>query len=417
MAGALTSGATTPPAVRIGAGAVVIAVVTVLPMFLTAGLAVQIGTDLGFPPSALGIAPGAFFGAMVVASPFAGRLVDRMGAVRAVRWAVVVISAVLVLIAATTRSLPLLAGYLALAGVANAVAQPATNQLLAQHIPRQRQGAAYGAKQSAIPVASMLAGLAVPALALTVGWRWAFAAFAVLAALAACWPFRTSRGQVRVGTADIFDIRLPRRTLVLLAVGVSFAAAGGSTLAIFMVASAVDTGLDEASAGLLFALASATGIAARLLSGLRADQRGRNHLWFVSLMLVVGAIGIGFLATGHLGMFVVGAPIAFGAGWGWPGVFILSIVNLHPTNPGAATALTQIGTSAGCVFGPLTFGALAGAWSYQIAWGVDAAVLLLAAGVLLAGRRQVLAHLSTLPSDSLPWRSHAGPTRERRAAT
>jgi MFS family permease len=416
VAGALTSGTSGGPVVRVGAGAVVIAVVTVLPMFLTAGLAVQIGTDLGFAPSALGIAPGAFFGAMVLTSPFAGRLVNRLGAVRAIRWAVVVISAVLVLTAATTQSLPVLAGYLALAGVANAMAQPATNLLLAQHIPRNRQGTAYGAKQSAIPIASMLAGLAVPALALTVGWRWAFAAFAVIAALAACWPFQTARGLVRTSAADIFDIRLPRRTLVLLAVGVSFAAAGGSTLAIFMVASAVDTGLAEASAGLLFALASGVGIAARLLSGLRADQRGRNHLWFVSLMLVVGAVGVGFLATDHLTLFVVGAPIAFGAGWGWPGVFILSIVNLHPTNPAAATALTQIGTSAGCVVGPLTFGALAGTWSYQAAWGATAAALLLAAAVLLVGRRQVLAHLSTIPSDSLPWRSQTRSTTERRAA-
>lgn len=416
MAGSLSSGLSRGRTVRVGGGAVLIAVVTVLPMFLTAGLAVQMGADLGFPPSALGIAPGAFFGAMVVASPFAGRLVSQVGPVRAVRWAVLAIATVLVLTASTARSLPALAGYLALAGLANAVAQPATNELLAQHIPRHRQGTAYGAKQSAIPIASMLSGLAVPALALTVGWRWAFAAFALVAVLAACWPFRTTRAQARAQAADIFDIGLPRRTLVLLAVGVSFAAAGASALAIFMVATAVDTGLEEASAGLLFALASGVGIVARLLSGLRADQRGRNHLWFVSVMLMCGAVGAGLMATGHPALFVVGAPIAFGAGWGWPGVFILSIVNLHPTNPAAATALTQIGTSAGCVVGPLTFGALAGVWSYQGAWGVNTVVLLLAAGVLLLGRRQVLAHLSTLPSDSLPWRSQTRSTTERRTA-
>ncbi len=35
----------------------------------------------------------------------------------------------------------------------------------------------------------MLSGLAVPLLALTVGWQWAFATFAVVAALTSLWPF------------------------------------------------------------------------------------------------------------------------------------------------------------------------------------------------------------------------------------
>lgn len=412
MAGTLTAGGSRGPILRISVGSVVIAVIAVLPMFLTAGLAVQIGADLGFPPSALGIAPAAFFGAMVLGSPFAGRVVERLGAVRAIRGVVLIVSVILALMAATADSLLVLASFLAIAGMANALAQPATNQLLAQCVPRTRQGVAYGAKQSAIPVASMLAGLAVPVLGLTFGWRWAFAAFAVCAACAALWPF----GQLHMGSgsepAPLSEIGLPRRVLLVLAVGVSFAAAGGSTLAIFMVASAVDIGWDEAGAGLLFAVASAVGIAARLLSGVRADQRGRNHLWFVSLMLVVGAAGVAVLILDNQVLFAIGAPIAFGAGWGWPGVFILSIVNLHPTSPAAATALTQIGTSAGCVFGPLTFGAVAQHWSYDAAWAVNAGALLVAAGVILIGRRQVLDHLATLPSGVVPWRDPNQPTNQ-----
>jgi MFS family permease len=194
--------------------------------------------------------------------------------------------------------------------------------------------------------------------------------------------------------------------LLVLAVGVSFAAAGGSSLAIFMVASAVDSGWNEGSAGLLFAGASAVGIAARLLSGFRADQRGRNHLWVVMLMLVAGAIGVAALAPGNEVLFAVGAPLAFAAGWGWPGVFILSIVRLNPAAPAAATGLTQVGTSAGCVFGPLTFGALAQHASYGMAWAVAALTMLTAALVILIGRKQVLTHLSTLPTGVIP-RRHA----------
>lgn len=394
MAGALTSGPSRRAVLTVGAGAVGVSVVSVLPMFLTAGLAVQIGDDLGFSASRLGSAPAAFFGAMVLTSPFAGRFVDAVGPVRAIRGVGIAVAVLLMLIAATARSFPALVGLLALAGTANALAQPATNQLVAHRIPRARQGFAYGAKYSAIPIASMLAGLAVPMLGLTVGWRWAFASFAVAAVLATLWPFGPAPSTTaRSELAEALDVRLPRRLLLLLAAGVGLAAASGSSLAIFMVASAVDSGWSEGDAGLLFAAASSVGVGARLLAGLHADRRRRNYLRSVAVMLAAGAVGVLLLATGLPLLFAAGAPLAFGAGWGWPGLFILAVVTLNRSAPAAATGLTQTGTSAGCVLGPLGFGLLAGHASYAVAWTVDGAVLLLAAGVILVGRRQVLSHL------------------------
>lgn len=198
-------------------------------------------------------------------------------------------------------------------------------------------------------------------------------------------------------------MRLPRRILLVLSVGVGLAAAGGNSLAIFMVSSAVATGWDEATAGLLFAGASVVGIVARLLSGFRADHRGRNHLWVVILMLVVGAMGVAALVPGSVWLFAVGAPVAFGAGWGWPGLFILAIVRLNPSMPAAATGLTQTGTAAGSVFGPLAFGALAQSYSYAISWTVTALALLTAAAVIYLGRRKARGYLAALPSGTLPW--------------
>jgi MFS family permease len=313
----------------------------------------------------------------------------------------------LILIALTAHTLPVLIVYLGIAGIANALAQPATNQLVAHRIPLVRQGAAYGAKYSAIPVASMLAGLAVPVLGLTVGWRWAFGLFAVAAAVAALWPLGGAGARTWDTGDALTQLQLPRRILVLLAVGVSFAAAGGSSLAIFMVSSAVATGWTEGAAGLLFAAASVVGITARLLSGIRADHRGRNHLWVVTIMLVVGALGVAALVPGSFWLFALGAPLAFGAGWGWPGLFILSIVRLNPTIPAAATGLTQVGTSVGCVFGPLGFGALTQSHSYGTAWTATAFTLLAAAALIYFGRRHVLGYLATLPGGTVPWRGNS----------
>ena len=66
-------------------------------------------------------------------------------------------------------------------GLANAVSHPAANLSLAREVPAGRQGLSFGIKQAAIPVATLLAGLAVPTIAVTLGWRWAFAGGAALA--------------------------------------------------------------------------------------------------------------------------------------------------------------------------------------------------------------------------------------------
>ena len=50
--------------------------------------------------------------------------------------------------------------------------------------PPSRLGLSFGIKQAAIPIATLLAGVAVPTVALTVGWRWAYLIGAGLALLA-----------------------------------------------------------------------------------------------------------------------------------------------------------------------------------------------------------------------------------------
>lgn len=377
---------------RPSGAAVAVSTITVLPLFLTAALAVQVGADLEFSAAALGAAPAAFFGAGAVVSPFAGVIIDRLGALKAMRIAVLLVAILLLLVSTAVYSFATLLILLTVAGAINALTQPATNLYVAQRIHVDRQGAAYGAKYSAIPMASLLAGLAVPLLGLTIGWRWAFAVFAIIAAVVAL----TAPGRRRVVTWDRPDsrgvARLPRNSLLVLALGAGLAAAGGSSLAIFMVAGGVNSGLSEANAGILFAAASGLGIAGRIFAGVLADRRGRFHLEVIAMMLIVGALGVAAIATGNSVLFMIGAPLAFGAGWGWPGLFILAVVQLNPSAPAAATGLTQTGTSVGCVLGPLLFGLLADNISYTVAWSATGTMMVLAALVLISARRQVKAH-------------------------
>src|SRR5690606_32036412 len=72
---------------RIQVAAVATALVGTLPVFLTGALAVQIGRDISFGPSRLGVASGTFFAAAAAGSALMGRLAERIGPGRAMRLA------------------------------------------------------------------------------------------------------------------------------------------------------------------------------------------------------------------------------------------------------------------------------------------------------------------------------------------
>lgn len=373
--------------------AVAVATAGVLPPFLTGGLAVQIRAELGFGAGALGFAVAVFFTASALFSVVSGRLVERIGASAGMRVSASVGAASMLAVATLAGSWWGLVACLVLGGIGNSVAHPATHLLLAREIPPDRQGFAFGVKQAAIPASTLLAGLAVPALALTVGWRWAFAAGALLALAVVFFVpggegANAGRGARRVHEARSADA--PLAALVLLALGVGLGSAAATPLGAFVVESGVEAGIEVGTAGLLLALGGAVSIAVRLVFGYLADGMGGGRLLLVAGMLAVGTVGFFLVSSGVAPLLVVGVVISFGAGWGWPGLFNFAVVKSNPEAPAAATGVTQTGASGGAALGPLLFGLVVEASSYGFAWLCSAAVALLAAAAVIAGRRAVL---------------------------
>ena len=332
---------------RPGAARVAIAVVvtasSVLPAFLTGAVGVQLRDDLGFGEGALGLAIGAFFLAAAVGSAPGGRLVQRLGAKRSI---LVALSATIVAdlwIAAGARSWSSLAVGLAVGGLGNALPQPAANLLLADSVPAHRLGLAVSLKQAGMPTATLLGGLAVPALALTVGWRWAYVAAAGLAVVAVAAMLRLSDEGRRPAPGTDAPPRRPDSavsTLVVAASGMVFGAATAGAIGAWVVSSAEASGVASGSAGLLLTLGSAIGICSRVIVGWRADRTRRAPLRTVSTMLAIGAIGVAALSSGDLAVLLPAVAIAFGAGWAWPGLVGFAIVRAHPSGPaGAAGAI------------------------------------------------------------------------------
>jgi MFS family permease len=369
--------------------AVAVATVGVLPAFLTGGLAVQVRGELDFGTAALGVAFAMFFVTSSLTSAVMGRLVERIGSHRGMRLAAAGSAASLLGVALLAGSWAGLVAFLVLGGLANAVSHPATNLSLAREVPAGRQGLSFGIKQAAIPAATLLAGLAVPSVAVTYGWRWAFVGGAGLALVVAFLvPAGTSDGGRRPKEAREKDSRIA--PLALLALGIGLGSTAASPLGSFLVESSVVAGLRVETAGLLLALGSATNIVIRVVFGRLADGMSGGRLLLVAAMLGIGVVGFALLATGESGLILPGVLLAFGAGWGWPGLFNFAVVKTNPTAPAAATGITQTGASAGAAIGPLVFGLVVEAVSYDVAWLVSGAVALAALAAILTGRRMVL---------------------------
>ncbi|GAA2220068.1 MFS transporter [Micromonospora olivasterospora] len=371
--------------VRAGAGAVATTVACVLPVFLVGGLAVQLGADLGLSPAGLGLAVSVYFGVGALASVPSGALVERLGPAVAARAGIVLSAGSMLAVAALARSYPVLVALLALGAAANALGQLASNAALVRHVPARRQGLSFGVKQAAIPVSTLLAGLAVPTIAVTAGWRWAFlaGAAAALAALPAV-PREEARPARPAGAK-----RAGGGTWALVAVGVAatLAAAAANALGTFLVDSAADRGLPPGLAGLTLTLGSAVCVLARVGAGWLADRRDGGHVAVIAGMLVVGAAGLVLLAVSGTAPLVAGVLLGFGLGWAWPGLMNFAVVRLHPAAPAAATSITQTGVYAGGCLGPLALGATAAGFGYPTMWLAAAVAMLLAAALMLTATR------------------------------
>src|SRR5690606_4836106 len=195
-----------------------------------------------------GIAVATYFAISSLFSVTMGRLAQRLGLNWSLRLAAAISSVALLIVAAAPDWWVLLAG-LSVAGISNALGQPASNRTIVRDVPQRRRGLAFGIKQSAIPAATLLGGLAVPLIGLTVGWRWAFV-LGSFGALFVAFHAGGREGSTRAAAAAAAARPLAARSLeygplVILGISAALAAAAAGALGTFLTASAVDTGFAE----------------------------------------------------------------------------------------------------------------------------------------------------------------------------
>jgi MFS family permease len=355
-----------------------------MPGFLAAALSPRIRLDFAFGSSTLGLAAAIFYLVSMVCSTSLGRLVERIGAVRGLRASAALTAIACVGIAALADSAAALIALLVIAGVGNAMAGPAVSSALKHEIATARQGLAFGSQQAGASFGALLAGLALPAVAIPFGWRWAYLGVAALALAAAAAsphhippPAAADRGRPPKGLSVVHVLGLT--AFLASAASVGFIS--------FLVLYAVESGLTEGVAGLLLAAVSLCAAVGRIVLGAAADRGGQEALRPLTAMFTVAAGAYLLLIAGAPALVVVAALLAGSFGWAWPGALNLAVVQRSPQAPAWAVGVMLSGLFAGAVVGPLTIGLLADHDMFAGAWIVCSAFALLAAATVAAVRR------------------------------
>jgi MFS family permease len=357
-----------------------------LPAFLTASLAHRIRADFTFGDSAVGVAVGLFYAVCAVVSTPCGRVVDRIGATVSIRIAAASTAISGVALATLAHSAPTLIALLLVGGLGNAMAGPAVSALLRHEVVGHRHGLAFGAQQAGAPLGALLAGLALPVIAIPLGWRWAFAGNAALAvAVAAIAPAAAASGVASTAAARA---RRGLGTVHALGLAAVLASAAGVGLVSFIVIFAVDSGLSEGAAGLLLAGLSLTAMISRIVLGVLADRPALDPLRPVAVMLAASAGCYLALTAGTPFPVVAAALLAGCLGWSWPGALQLAVVQRSPDAPAWAVGVLMSGLFAGAVAGPLVVGLLAGVGWFAGGWIACAVFALGAAAIVAATRRR-----------------------------
>ena len=365
--------------IRVLLRAVLVVTASTQPVFVIGASFFQIGPEFGIGPVGLGALTASFFFTASVTSTSLGRWVQRVGWQRAMRVNMAASAVIMFVMAIAARGFWSMAGLLVAAASVYGMSNPASNLALSEHaIPRHR-ATLFGAKHAGIPASALLAGLAVPAVVVTFGWRWAIVSGAVLAAGVGLSVPRSelapSEGSADQGEDVPTRPPMSTRWLLGLAAGSALATWAAIGLGTYMVSSAIAVGFSEAAAGWLQFCGAALSISARIGFGALTDRNRWSGMGGIVILASLGAVVFAILPSVTSWLFTVLVLAGYVTGWGWPGLMTFSVVDANRGSVASSSAITQAGVFIGAGAGPLILGYAIEAGSFAAAWYTVAAGL------------------------------------------
>ncbi|NJP29544.1 MFS transporter [Microbispora sp. SCL1-1] len=342
--------------------------VSMVQLFLIGALGPRL-VEAGVPRAVLGLTTTAGFGIAAALSFTAGRWVDRLGARRCLVALLVIAAAALALISVSGGSWMLLLA-VALGGLPQALANPATNKVILAVVEPTRRGAVTGWKQSGVQLGALAAGLPLATVAVWAGWRGAVAVSAAIALLIAVWATRAlppdpARADSRRPAAP------PGRGVAVLAffsflLGCAIAAVN-TYLSLY---GAQRLGLSPVVAGWLVAVLGVTGVAGRVGWARRAGRIPRADALLAPLAAGACAAALLLFASGNVSLLVwAGAAVVGAFAVAANAVSMVAVIRwADPRTAGRDSALVSSGFFAGFAAGPPLFGIVVDATGYGPAW-------------------------------------------------
>lgn len=376
--------------------ALVVAAALALPV-----LAPEVAAGYGIEARWIGYYAALVYGAAMLAALATPGAVRRHGALR--------VNQVTLLLAATGLALaplsllPLLAVGGLLVGLAYGPGNPSGSSLLIRHTPPRLRARVFSLKQTSVPAGGALAGLALPPLALVVGWQTALLGLALLCLSAALimqhWRERLDTD--RRSDAPLGWQRLHQPLLTVLGdpalrrlgiMSACFAATQFTFSAVFVTFQVERAGLDPVRAGFTLSAALVLSIAARFFWGWLADRsRPSDVLALLGLLMALTCVVSALVAPGWPFIALLPLGLAFGASvFSWNGVYLAEVAaRAAPDAVAAATSGTMFFTFLGGLVGPALFTLVVGLSGHY------ATGFLLLAGLTAGAGAMLLAPLRT----------------------
>ena len=355
---------------RVVASTVAVQVAIVMSSLTVPVLASAIAPAVGVPAYWVGYYSALIYGFAALSSFATPRLFRRWGGIRLHQGMLVMVAAALfALLPAWPAAFAASAIVL---GMAYGPMNPASTVLLARYTPPRLRSRVFSFKQTAVPIAGMLAGLVAPLAATALGWRGAVAALVVLclalSVLIQPWQARIDHD----GPSHDRDLSpkfwLPARLMVgnagIRSVTVAAFAFGSLQFSFVSVFPTVlaHVGWSMADAGRAMSVALVVGVVLRVPWGTLADKIGsRPILAAMGATMSVVSVAACFLNASWSGFDVALLAAAFGvSAFCWSGIGIAEAVRHVPPPlvPEASAGIIGI-TFAGALAGPTLFSTIA----------------------------------------------------------
>ena len=273
--------------------------------------------------------------------------IKRLGGVLALQAGLVIGAASLVLYLVPSLAVALIASIII--GLNNGAANPAGSEVLQRFTPPAHRNFVFSIKQAGVPLGGVVAGLTIPPLVNSLGWRWALvvAAIGSIVAVALTLPFRSridpppdQRVGARLVSFRLSDIVLPLRSLSraptlwrISWVGCLLAIAQACWVTFAVIYLVVVLGLSLSVAGLVFAVMQATSVIGRMALGWIADHAASST---TTLAIASGGSALSTIAFGladpawPVWAFIALAAVAGFSVSGWNGVQIAEVARRSP---------------------------------------------------------------------------------------